>query len=144
MRNTLVAAIVLPLMAACTTAPAVVPKSSNPPPVTTTAPPPPQQVVRPAPSTGSFRAPQVMNLPGLEWVIGRNDAALANLFGTPALTVKEGDARKLQFRGTACVLDVYLYPLSPGAQPSATYVEARRRSDGLDVDRAACAAALRR
>lgn len=85
-----------------------------------------------------------MNMPGLEWVIGRSDSALTNLFGAPALTVKEGDARKLQFRGTPCVLDVYLYPLSPGAEPSATYVEARRASDGLDVDRAACAAALRR
>jgi hypothetical protein len=41
------------------------------------------------------------------------------------------------------VLDVYLYPPSPGATPSATYVDARRPSDGLDVDRAACVRALR-
>jgi hypothetical protein len=41
------------------------------------------------------------------------------------------------------VLDVYLYPLTQGAEPTATYVDARRASDGLDVDRARCVAALR-
>jgi hypothetical protein len=34
--------------------------------------------------------------------------------------------------------------LRPGAEPVATYVDARRPSDGLDVDRAACVAALQR
>jgi len=58
--------------------------------------------------------------------------------------VLEGDARKLQFVGEACVLDVYLYPMSPGAEPTATYVDARRASDALDVDRIACANALKR
>ena len=52
--------------------------------------------------------------------------------------------RKLQFSGQACVLDVFLYPLRPGAEPVATYVDARRPSDGVEVDRAACVAALRR
>jgi hypothetical protein len=52
--------------------------------------------------------------------------------------------RKLQFTGEACVLDVFLYPPRQGAEPVATYVEARRPSDGQDVDRAACVAALRR
>lgn len=122
------------------------PKTYLPPekrPVVSTR-PPPQQPVRPAPSTGSFIAPKVMNLPGLEGVIGRDTAALANLFGAPQLEVKEGDAVKLQFSGQPCVLDIYLYPLRPGAQPSATHVEARRASDGEDVDRAACVRALRR
>ena len=50
--------------------------------------------------------------------------------------------RKLQFAGPPCVLDVYLYPLRPGAEPVATHVDARRESDGRDVDRAACIAAL--
>lgn len=106
--------------------------------------PPPQTQVRPAPSTAQFRAPTVMNLPGLEGVIGKNGTALANMFGPPRLEVREGDAMKLQFTGQACVLDIYLYPLSPGAAPSATHVEARRSSDGEDVDRAACVRALRR
>lgn len=100
---------------------------------------------RPAPpATGGFRAARVMNLPGLDGVIGADSAALQRQFGTPRLDVWEGDARKLQFSGEACVLDVYLYPPSPGASPTATYVDARRASDGLDVDRAACVRALKR
>jgi hypothetical protein len=85
-----------------------------------------------------------MNLPGLEGVIGATTAQLQKEFGQSRLDVWEGDARKLQFSGEACVLDVYLYPPRPGAEPTATYVDARRSSDGLDVDRAACVKALRR
>ena len=44
---------------------------------------------------------------------------------------------------TACVLDVYLYPGAGNADLRATYAEARRASDGKDVDRAACVTALR-
>jgi hypothetical protein len=83
-------------------------------------------------------------MPGLEGVIGADTAALERSFGTPRLDVWEGDARKLQFSGEACVLDVYLYPPRAGAEPTATYVDARRASDGLDVDRAACVAALKK
>ncbi|WP_420834960.1 hypothetical protein [Pelagerythrobacter marensis] len=86
----------------------------------------------------------MMDLPGLEGVIGADADALQRTFGTARLDVWEGDARKLQFSGEACVLDVYLYPLRPGAEPTATYVDTRRSSDGFDVDRAACVAALRR
>lgn len=116
------------------------------PPPAATRPPPQQQPVRPAPapSSATFIAPKVMDLPGLDGVIGRNATALANTFGPPRLEVKEGDALKLQFVGQACVLDIYLYPLRPGGEPSATHVEARRASDGEDVDRAACVRALRR
>ena len=85
-----------------------------------------------------------MNLPGLDGVIGANASSLVSQFGEPRLDVREGDARKLQFSGDRCVLDVFLYPLRQGAEPSATYVDARRSSDGLDVDRAACVSALRR
>ena len=82
-------------------------------------------------------------LPGLEGVIGADTAALVRLFGAPRLDVVEGDARKLQFSGTACVLDAYLYPPEEKREPVATYLDARRASDGQDVDRAACVAALR-
>lgn len=129
----------LPLLGAC----AAVPSPSGPAPSRPSVGTPPQ-VTRPAPTTQAFRAPRVMNMPGLENVIGKNETALANLFGAPRLNVKEGDARKLQFAGEACVLDVYLYPLQPRGEPSATYVDARRASDGSDVDRAACVRALRR
>ncbi|MBO6767269.1 MAG: hypothetical protein JJ901_03060 [Erythrobacter sp.] len=131
----------LPLLGACTTVPASGPSA---PPVSRPGASPPPQEVRVAPSTQGFRAPRVMNVPGLEGVIGRNETALANLFGPPRLSVTEGDAKKLQFTGEACVLDVYLYPLEPRGEPSATYVDARRASDGLDVDRADCVAALKR
>lgn len=111
------------------------------PPVT---PPMSQPRPRPVPSTTGFIAPRVMNMPGLEGVIGRNATDLANIFGPPRLQVKEGDATKLQFGGDACVLDIYLYPLRPRAEPTATYVDARRHTDARDVDRAACVKALRR
>lgn len=81
---------------------------------------------------------------GLERVIGANAGTLTRLFGRPQLDVREGDVRKMQFAGEACVMDVFLYPLREGAEPEATWVEARRRSDGLDVNRAACVAALKR
>ena len=83
-----------------------------------------------------------MRLPGLENVIGRDAAQLQQRLGRARLDIAEGDSRKLQFSGEACVLDVYLYPLRPGTQPVATHVEARRASDGRDVDRAQCVAAL--
>lgn len=130
------------LLAGCASSPQ--PQVAAPPVTRPVSRPPPPQVAQPAPSTDAFRAPRVMNLPGLEDVIGKNETALANIFGPPRLTVKEGDARKLQFVGDACVLDIYLYPLQPRGEPSATYVDARRASDGLDVDRAACVRALRR
>ena len=106
--------------------------------------PPPQAGTAPPLAATGFRAPKVMNAPGLENVIGRDAQLLANQFGQPRLTVKEGDVVKLQFAGNACVLDVFLYPLRQGAVPTATYVDARRASDGREVDRAACVAALRR
>ena len=97
-----------------------------------------------APVSTGFRTARVMNVPGLEGVIGADTTALERQFGQARLNVWEGDARKLQFGGEACVLDVYLYPPRPGAEPTATYVDARRPSDGLDVDRAACVKALKR
>lgn len=85
----------------------------------------------------------VLNLPGLEGVVGADADQLVRQFGTPRLDVREEDARKLQWSGSACILDAFLYPVAPGARATATYVEARR-GDGRDVDRAACVAALRR
>lgn len=82
-------------------------------------------------------------LPGLEGVIGSTATQLSRQFGQARLDVLEGDARKLQYSGKSCILDVYLYPGAPGREPQATYVDARRASDGRDVDRAACVSALR-
>jgi len=85
-----------------------------------------------------------LSLPGLEGVIGADAPQLVRQFGTPRLDEMEGDSRKLQFAGTPCVLDVYLYPPAAGAAPRATYVEARRATDAREVDRAACVGLLRK
>ncbi len=113
------------------------PAQSGPPRVIAPSDPPP-------PPPGGFRAPEVMRGSGLDAVINQPGAQLIRRFGQPRLDVREGDTRKLQFAGQACVLDVYLYPLRPDAEPVATYVDARRASDGQEVDRAACIAALGR
>ncbi|HZU65574.1 MAG TPA: hypothetical protein VFF98_17935, partial [Novosphingobium sp.] len=88
--------------------------------------------------------PHVLSLPGLEGVIGADARGLVAQFGPARLDVHEGEAQKLQFAGEACVLDVYLYPGEGGGPARATYVDARRASDGRDVDRAGCVAALKR
>lgn len=135
------APLLLPLVAACTTIPQTsAPRPPVRPDVQTQAPPP----ARPAPPpVVGPRTPQILRAPGLEGVIERNAQEVQRLFGTPRLDVSEGDMRKLQFSGEACVLDVFLYPLLPGSEPVATHVDARRPSDGREVDRAACVAALR-
>jgi hypothetical protein len=138
------AVLLLPLLAGCVAVPSAEPPRREPGPAPTQQPqqPPPSRPQQPPPQ--GFVAPQVLRLPGLERVIEREGTALLNTFGPPRLDVREGDMRKLQFSGEACVLDVFLYPLRPGAEPVATHVEARRPSDGQDVDRAACIAALAR
>ncbi len=81
--------------------------------------------------------------PGVTSVIGADADALIRQFGPPRLDIRDGDARKLQWSGTACVLDAYLYPGEHGGRPTATFVDARR-GDGRDFDRSACVAALRK
>lgn len=83
------------------------------------------------------------NSTGLENVLGRTARMLEAQFGKPALDVREGPARKLQFANGACVLDAYLYPPKGGGEPIVTHIDARLR-DGRDLDRASCVAALTR
>lgn len=123
-------------LAACASG-GVVPSTPRPTKHTSRV-PPVRQPTRTAP-----RDAQLQMAPGLEGVIGSNQGQLVRLFGQPRLDVWEGDARKLQFAGTACVLDVFLYPSTASKEPHASYVDARRSSDGQDVDRGACVAALR-
>ena len=133
------AAILPALLAGCVSSPTVYPTAPAPPPSQPVAPSEP-----PPPPQAGFRAPEIMQGPGLDGIIRQNGTALMNLFGPARLDVAEGDMRKLQFTGQACVLDVYLYPMREGAEPVATWVHARRASDGREVDRASCIAALRR
>ena len=136
MRNLAIVLILVPLLTACgagqvrtaASVPVRPPKAIVHPPVR-----------RPAPPSA-----RVLTAPGLEGVIGAQRDDLARQFGPPRLDVWEGDARKLQFAGPACVLDVYFYPSGAGRVPEATYVDTRRASDGQDVDRASCIAALRK
>ena len=136
-RDVLAALALIPLLAACggatvATTPAR-PQSASAAPV---------PVRKPARPTGMSATVHMM--PGLETVIGATPADLSRQFGPPRLDVQEGDARKLQFAGQACVLDVYLYPSAlGGGDLTATYVDARRASDGKDVDRASCVTALK-
>ena len=78
---------------------------------------------------------------GLEAVIGSTARALAVHLGRADLEQREGNARRLQFVGPACVLDAYLYPPRSGAEPVVTHVDARQ-PDGREMDRASCVAAL--
>jgi hypothetical protein len=95
------------------------------------------------PAPRAVQRPVPYNSTGLESVIGRTARALETQFGRPALDVREGAARKLQFAGPACVLDAYLYPPKGGGEPIVTHVDARL-PDGRDLDRASCVAALSR
>ena len=137
-RDWLALAMLVPFLAACgpdaTTGASTVKSVSTAPPPIVRGP-----VRRPPPKPQA----QVLSLPGLESVIGATASDLARQFGAARLDVWEGDARKLQYSGTPCILDVYLYPQQPGKEPQATYVDARRTTDGREVDRAACVAALR-
>jgi len=65
-------------------------------------------LARPATPTVVIKAPPSAS--GLERVMGQNAASLTQLFGPPNADIREGSARKLQFQGTFCVLDTYLYP----------------------------------
>src|SRR5688572_29575727 len=72
-------------------------------------------------------------------LMGRTASSLIALFGRPALDVHEGPGRKLQFSGSACVLDLYLYAQRRGGEPVSTHADARL-PDGRDADHTACAA----
>lgn len=148
--RTLIGAAMASLLAACATTPPELPRGPGPnvptgPTLTrpTPTPEPPPSAPPPRPIAG-FRSPTIISTAGLEWVIGKDARSLARTFGTPRLDVAEGDARKLQYSGAPCVLDIFLYPLQPGAEPVATHLEARRASDGVQVSMLDCANALRR
>ncbi|KTT93699.1 hypothetical protein NS355_17420 [Sphingomonas yabuuchiae] len=100
------------------------------------------QTAAPVRSGGMAPVPVPYTSVGLERVIGQDAAGLTKLFGTPDADVREGAARKLQFQGSFCVLDAYLYP-KDGAEPRVTYLDARE-PDGSSIDRASCVAALTR
>jgi hypothetical protein len=76
-------------------------------------------------------------------LIGLDARGLQRLLGKPRLDIRDPATRKLQFGGSRCILDAYLYPPASGrGEPLVTYVEARTPT-GTAVDANACAQALR-
>lgn len=102
------------------------------------SPKPTARAAQPSPRSSIVVVPQVMAPQGLDGVIGSPAAALTGRFGEPRIDLVEGDARKLQFAAASCVLDIYLYPVSAGAAPTATHVEARLRQGGGALDPGVC------
>ncbi|MFL0355113.1 hypothetical protein ACI5KX_01435 [Erythrobacter sp. GH1-10] len=101
----------------------------------------------PAPVTPvreAVRTPELSRERGTESIVGQRASALLARFGKPRIDLVEGDARKLQYGGASCVLDIYLYPLQAGGEPVATHVEARLRKGGAGVDKARCLAEISR
>ncbi|MFL6720979.1 MAG: hypothetical protein ACJ8FT_04135 [Sphingomonas sp.] len=94
---------------------------------------------RPQAPPSQAPAPQLQSkLQGSLLGLGPQD--LVGRFGRPALQIREGTSVKLQFRGSQCVLDAYLYPAQNGAL-RVTHVDTRSPS-GLDISQAGCISAL--
>ena len=77
-------------------------------------------------------------------LIGMTASELVQRLGSPALQVREGQSLKLQFRGSRCILDAYLYPPRGAYGPErVAHVDARLRS-GVETDPRICVATLSR
>jgi hypothetical protein len=102
-----------------------------------TAPTPPQpQQPRPVPVTPT---------PPLRGeLIGMTASELVQRLGTPALQIREGRSLKLQFRGSRCIIDAYLYPPANALGPErVAHVDARLPS-GMETDARICVAGMSR
>ena len=77
-------------------------------------------------------------------LIGMTASELVQRLGSPALQVREGQSLKLQFRGSRCILDAYLYPpLNSSGPERVAHVDARLPS-GTETDPRVCVATLSR
>ena len=72
-------------------------------------------------------------------LIGLTANELVGRLGKPALQIREGNSFKIQYRGSRCVLDAFLYP--SGGQHRVTHVEARTGA-GVDTHQADCIRSL--
>lgn len=79
--------------------------------------------------------------PGLVLLINTDAAVVTRLLGPASAERSEGPARALQFVRPPCVLDVYLYPPTPGAAPRVR-TAAARKPDGSRIDPGACLALI--
>jgi hypothetical protein len=77
-------------------------------------------------------------------LIGMTASELVQRLGNPALQIREGQSLKLQFRGSSCIVDAYLYPPGDRSGPErVAHVDARLRS-GVETDPRQCVAAIGR
>ncbi|MBC7685221.1 MAG: hypothetical protein H7176_08330 [Bdellovibrionales bacterium] len=79
--------------------------------------------------------------PGLARLIGLDAAGVTKLLGAASLDRSDGPARELQFVRPPCVLDVFLYPPTPGA-PVHVRTAAARKPDGSHIDPGTCLALI--
>ena len=79
---------------------------------------------------------------GTALVLDQPAQAILALLGGPKLDRQDRGARQLQFIAAGCVIDIYLYAKSAGAEAVATYAEARR-NDGSTMDAGQCIDAQR-
>ncbi|MCP5367286.1 MAG: hypothetical protein H6906_07225 [Hyphomicrobiales bacterium] len=119
MRRGVLALLPLVALAACV-APAR--KQVSPAP----AAPPPAQVARAAPRPET-PPPAPMPLPPADSLLGRDGDAVARLLGDPSFRREDRPAEVWQFRGEACVLDLFLYPPAGGGPHRVAHYEARGR-----------------
>lgn len=91
-----------------------------------------------------YRPPQGGGELSLSGTLGARTRDLIARLGPPRIDLAEGDARKLQFASSDCVLDIFLYPGSAGSAPVATYVEARERTRGAQTPSVECLRAIER
>ena len=99
------------------------------------APPQPQQQ-RPSPVRPS---PQLRGE-----LIGMTASELVQRLGTPALQIREGGSLKLQFRGSRCILDAYLYSPGDASGPERVAHVDARLSSGAETDPRICVATMSR
>jgi len=97
--------------------------------------PAPEEAPAPPPAANS---PNVVH----SNLIGASAAQLIQLFGQPALQVREGPGLKLQWRGRSCILDAYLYAQGAAGERVA-HVDTRVQS-GADTDQLTCVGSLSR
>ena len=63
-------------------------------------------------------------------LVGLTAQELVGRFGAPALQIREGTSVKLQFRGSRCVLDAYLYPSGSAGTMKVSHIDTRLRDAG--------------
>ncbi len=120
------------LLAACGSDGALPPTAARSEGVTVPIPPPPAATATAAPMTP-------------ESLVGQTADAVNAKLGQPSFARRDGPSSIWQYRGTGCVLDLFLYRADPSAAPVVDHAELRPLpADGPRPDPACLAALLAR